>query len=308
MFYNGAMEIDVKKIKGLDEGFDVLDSNEDDAVYITEDGNVKYVMLTSEEYDSLVEKMPSASIRVLNPMGDITYDEYEEIKRQVLEALDKTFKPKPEKLNQMKNGCFIVFEGPDGSGKTTICDIVCQKLTDMGFDIVHTREPGGIEIAEKIRKIILDPENTAMDAKTEALLYAASRRQHLVEKVIPSLKENKIVICERFVYSSIAYQGKARGIGYDGIMAINDFAIDGCKPDITIYLDVDEKTGHARINQRSSKDRLDAESDNFHHLVNEGYKEILELYKDNIKVVDATNSIDKVSKDCLDVILDYING
>ena len=99
MFYNGAMEIDVKKIKGLDEGFDVLDSNEDDTVYITEDGSVKYVMLTSEEYDLLVEKMPSASIRVLNPMGDITYDEYEEIKRQVLEALDKTFKPKPEKLN-----------------------------------------------------------------------------------------------------------------------------------------------------------------------------------------------------------------
>lgn len=208
----------------------------------------------------------------------------------------------------MKNGCFIVFEGPDGSGKTTICDIVCQKLTDMGFDIVHTREPGGIEIAEKIRNIILDPLNTAMDAKTEALLYAASRRQHLVEKVIPSLKENKIVICERFVYSSLAYQGKARGIGYEGIMAINDFAIDGCKPDITIYLDVDEKTGHARINQRSSKDRLDGETDNFYHLVNEGYKEILELYKDNIKVVDATNSIDKVSKDCLDVILDYING
>ena len=208
----------------------------------------------------------------------------------------------------MKNGCFIVFEGPDGSGKTTICDIVCQKLTDMGFDIVHTREPGGIEIAEKIRNIILDPLNTAMDAKTEALLYAASRRQHLVEKVIPSLKENKIVICERFVYSSLAYQGKARGIGYEGIMAINDFAIDGCKPDITIYLDVDEKTGHARINQRASKDRLDGETDNFHHLVNEGYKEILELYKGNIKVVDATNSIDKVSKDCLDVILDYING
>lgn len=207
----------------------------------------------------------------------------------------------------MKNGCFIVFEGSDGSGKTTICDIVCQKLTDMGFDIVHTREPGGIEIAEKIRNIILDPLNTAMDAKTEALLYAASRRQHLVEKVIPSLKENKIVICERFVYSSLAYQGKARGIGYDGIMAINDFAIDGCKPDITIYLDVDEETGHARINQRSSKDRLDGETDNFHHLVNEGYKEILELYKDNIKVVDATNSIDKVSKDCLNVILDYIN-
>lgn len=208
----------------------------------------------------------------------------------------------------MNKGYFIVFEGPDGSGKTTICDNVCKKLTEMGFDIVHTREPGGIDIAEKIRDIILDPSNTTMDAKTEALLYAASRRQHLVERVIPSLKEHKLVICERFVLSSLAYQGKARGIGYDGVMAINDFAIEGCKPDITIYLDVDEKTGHKRISQRNSMDRLDAESDNFHRLVNEGYKEILSLYKDDVLVVDATKSIEDVTNACLKLILDYING
>ena len=208
----------------------------------------------------------------------------------------------------MKKGSFIVFEGPDGSGKTTVCDIVCQKLKDKGFDIVHTREPGGIDIAEQIRAVILDPKNTAMDSRTEALLYAASRRQHLVEKVIPAINDGKIVICERFVYSSLAYQGKARGIGYEGVKAINDFAIEGCKPDITIYLDVDEKTGQSRINGRGNKDRLDAESINFHHLVNEGYKEIISLFKDNVKIVDATKDIDAVVDNSLAIILDYING
>ena len=208
----------------------------------------------------------------------------------------------------MKKGSFIVFEGPDGSGKTTVCDIVCQKLKDEGFNIVHTREPGGIDIAEQIRAVILDPKNTAMDARTEALLYAASRRQHLVEKVLPAINDGKIVICERFVYSSLAYQGKARGIGYEGVKAVNDFAIEGCKPDITIYLDVDEQTGQSRINDRGNKDRLDAESINFHHLVNEGYKEIISLYKDNVKIVDATKDINTVVDNSLAIILDYING
>ena len=208
----------------------------------------------------------------------------------------------------MKKGSFIVFEGPDGSGKTTVCDIVCQKLKDKGFDIVHTREPGGIDIAEQIRAVILDPKNTAMDSRTEALLYAASRRQHLIEKVLPAINDGKIVICERFVYSSLAYQGKARGIGYEGVKAINDFAIEGCKPDVTIYLDVDEKTGQSRINDRGNKDRLDAESINFHHLVNEGYKEIISLFKDNVKIVDATKDIDAVVDNSLAIILDYING
>lgn len=207
----------------------------------------------------------------------------------------------------MSKGLFIVFEGPDGSGKTTICNIVCKELIDKGFDVVHTREPGGIDIAEKIRKIILDPLNKAMDPKTEALLYAASRRQHLIEKIIPSLNDNKIVVCERFLYSSLAYQGKARGIGYDGILKINDFAIESYKPDITIYLDIDENIGHMRLEKRNDKDRLDNETKDFHHLVNEGYKEILHLYKDNVKVVDASKTINEVSKQCLDLILDYIN-
>ena len=147
----------------------------------------------------------------------------------------------------MKKGYFITFEGPDGSGKTTVCNAVYQRLKDMGYDVVHTREPGGIEIAEKIRDIILDPQNVMMDAKTEALLYAASRRQHLVEKVIPSIEDGKVVICERFVDSSLAYQGYGRELGFDEVLSINKFAIGDYFPDMTVYLDVDEKTGLERI-------------------------------------------------------------
>ncbi len=206
----------------------------------------------------------------------------------------------------MNKGKFIVFEGPDGSGKTTVALKICELLKEKGFDIVHTREPGGIDIAEQIRNVILDPKNTAMDARTEALLYAASRRQHLVQKVLPAIEDGKLVICERFLFSSLAYQGKARGIGYNGILDINNFAIEDHMPDLTIYLDIDEKLGQERINQRASKDRLDSESINFHHLVNEGYKEILDKFKDT-RIVDASNDLDRVVSDCLSIIMDLID-
>ena len=133
----------------------------------------------------------------------------------------------------MKKGSFIVIEGPDGSGKTTIA-LRLKEILSEKYDIVHTREPGGIDIAEQIRNIILDPKNTAMEAKTEALLYAASRRQHLVEKVIPALKRGSIVLCERFVYSSLVYQGYARGLGIDAVYDINRFAIGDTMPDLVL--------------------------------------------------------------------------
>lgn len=206
----------------------------------------------------------------------------------------------------MNKGCFIVLEGPDGSGKSTISEIICEKLKEEGYSVVHTREPGGIEIAEEIRNVILNPKNTSMDARTEALLYAASRRQHLVEKVVPAVNEGKIVICERFVYSSLAYQGYGRGLGFDDILKINDFAIGEHYPDMTIYLDINEEEGLKRIENRAFKDRLDNESLNFHHLVNEGYKEVLRRFKDT-KVVDATLSIDEVVDKCLKLINELIH-
>ena len=208
----------------------------------------------------------------------------------------------------MKKGLFITFEGPDGSGKTTIAKIVAEKLKEKGFDVVHTREPGGINIAEQIRNVILDPKNTTMDPKTEALLYAASRRQHLVEKVIPAIENGKIVICERFVDSSLAYQGYARGLGIDEVLSINNFAIGDLYPDLTIYLDIDEAKGLERVNSREiEKDRLDSESIDFHHKVVEGYKIVLKRFMNRTRIVDASNPIEKVVEDSLNIITDTLN-
>ena len=204
-------------------------------------------------------------------------------------------------------GLFITFEGPDGAGKTSVADAVCERLSEMGYDVVHTREPGGIAISEDIRNIILDPKNTMMDARTEALLYAASRRQHLVEKVFPAVEQGKIVICERFVDSSLAYQGYGRGLGIDAVLSINLFAIDNTYPDLTIYLDVDEKTGLERISNRQNKDRLDQESIEFHHLVNEGYQEVLRRFKDRITVIDASKSKEEVIEASMKAITEKIN-
>ena len=194
----------------------------------------------------------------------------------------------------MQKGIFITFEGPDGCGKTTVCKKICEQLMAEGYDVVHTREPGGVAIAEEIRDVILNPKNTAMDARTEALLYAASRRQHLIEKVIPAINEGKIVVCERFVDSSLAYQGYGRQIGFEQVLAINEFAIDGLFPDLTIYLDIEEEAGLARIKDRTFKDRLDVESLAFHHRVNEGYQKVLESFKDRITVVDAAMPLEEV--------------
>ncbi len=195
----------------------------------------------------------------------------------------------------MKKGHFISFEGPDGSGKTTISSNVYDALQNKDYPIVYTREPGGIRIAEKIRDLILDPENTEMDAKTEALLYAASRRQHLVEKILPNLNEGKIVISDRFVDSSLAYQGVGRQIGLQEIYDLNMFAIEGRLPDLTIYLDIDPQVGLNRIGSRSFKDRLDQEDISFHELVSQGYERVKEKYKDRMVIFDGSLSIEELT-------------
>ena len=204
-------------------------------------------------------------------------------------------------------GLFITFEGPDGSGKTTVATAVCERLAEMGYDVIHTREPGGIAISEDIRKIILDPKNTMMDAKTEALLYAASRRQHLVEKVFPAMEEGKIVICERFLDSSLAYQGFGRQLGFDEVLSINLFAIDNTYPDLTIYLDVDEQVGLDRLSNRDFKDRLDQESIDFHHRVSQGYREVLRRFSDRITIVDASASKEEVIEESMNRVLELIH-
>lgn len=198
----------------------------------------------------------------------------------------------------MEKGLFITFEGPDGSGKTTVSTAVCRRLEEEGYPVRYTREPGGSIIAEQIRKVILDPENTAMDARTEALLYAASRRQHLVERVLPALEEGTHVISDRFVDSSLAYQGTGRQIGIEEVFAINQFAIEGHMPVKTIYLDVDPEVGLERIRKgRAYLDRLDQESLEFHERVLAGYQEVIRRYKDRMIIIDANRSQKEVIED-----------
>ncbi len=194
----------------------------------------------------------------------------------------------------MKKGRFITFEGPDGSGKTTVSTAVYERLKEQGWDVIYTREPGGIDIAEKIRDIILDPKNITMDKRTEALLYAAGRRQHLIEKVLPALEEGKIVLCDRFVDSSLAYQGCGRHLGIEEIWKINQFAIEGFVPEKTIYLDLSAEEGLKRIENRPFKDRLDQESLQFHYDVVEGYKKVVDKFKDRMVIVDASQELEEV--------------
>lgn len=204
----------------------------------------------------------------------------------------------------MRKGLFITFEGPDGSGKTTVSTLVCEALAEQGYPAVYSREPGGSKLAEKIRDIILDPDNTEMDARTEALLYAASRRQNVVENIIPALDEGKIVICDRFIDSSLAYQGFGRHIGFDEVYAINAFAVESCLPDFTYFLNIDYLTGLDRISKnRSAKDRLELENNEFHREVYEGYQIILERFKQRMIIIDGTQPIEtSVSEIVRDII------
>ncbi|WP_338707448.1 dTMP kinase [Paenibacillus amylolyticus] len=187
-------------------------------------------------------------------------------------------------------GKFITLEGGEGSGKTTMIGRIGSYFEERGIPYVVTREPGGIEIAEKIRSIILDPLHTAMDARTEALLYAAARSQHLAEKVEPALRAGKAVICDRFVDSSLVYQGYARGLGIENVWAINRFAIGDLMPDVTLYLDIEPEVGLARIDAHDGREvnRLDLENLEFHRKVREGYFLLKEQFPERIRVIDAS--------------------
>lgn len=204
----------------------------------------------------------------------------------------------------MKRGVFVTFEGPDGAGKTTILEMVYKYFLDKGIQCLKTREPGGIDISEQIRAVILNNNNTSMDGRTEALLYAAARRQHLVEKVIPALNNGEIVLCDRFIDSSLAYQGHARGLGIEEVYNINCFAIDNNMPDLTIYFDITPELGLERISENSGREvnRLDLEGVEFHKKVCEGYDLVRQTYKNRIISVDASNSIDEVFKDTINVL------
>ncbi|MCA1012954.1 dTMP kinase [Halobacillus halophilus] len=205
-------------------------------------------------------------------------------------------------------GLFVTFEGGEGAGKSSMLHAIGKELSEEGYQVLETREPGGIEIAEKIRHVILDTSHTAMDARTEALLYAAARRQHLVEKVVPALQEGKIVLCDRFIDSSLAYQGYARGLGMDEVYKVNDFAIEHCMPELTLLFDIEPSEGLSRIaaNKGREQNRLDLEEIDFHQKVYDAYHQLAGKYPNRIKVINAGQPFDKVKSAAYQVLRTHL--
>lgn len=205
---------------------------------------------------------------------------------------------------------FVTIEGPEGSGKSSVTKEVVKRLEEEGFEVVLTREPGGTPIAEQIRNVILDKANTAMDPMTEAMLYAASRRQHLVEKVWPLSKEGKIIISDRFLDSSLAYQGGARGLGIDKILALNQYATDGYYPELTLLFDVDPRIGLARIaaNKGREVNRLDLEKIDFHDSVRKTFLDLAKRFPDRYVVLDASKPFNQVVEDAYNAVKEKLQA
>lgn len=209
-----------------------------------------------------------------------------------------------EDLNTQKKGHLITLEGPDGAGKTSVLKQLVPLLEAQGYQVVTTREPGGVAIAESIRQVILDVNNTAMDEKTELLLYIAARRQHLVEKVLPALAQGKLVLIDRFIDSSVAYQGSGRGLSVTDINWLNDYAIEETKPELTLLFDLPSEVGLARIEQADVREvnRLDLEKLDLHQRVRQGYLDLAKNQPERIKIIDAAQGLEKVVADALATI------
>ena len=206
----------------------------------------------------------------------------------------------------MSKGFLVSLEGPEGAGKTSVLEALIPILEDRGVEVLTTREPGGVLIGEKVREVILDPSHTEMDPKTELLLYIASRRQHLVEKVLPALAAGKLVIMDRFIDSSVAYQGFGRGLDIEAIDWLNEFATDGLKPDLTLYFDIEVEEGLARIAANSDREvnRLDMEGLELHRKVRQGYLSLLEKEANRIVKIDASLPLDQVIENTQELLFD----
>lgn len=187
----------------------------------------------------------------------------------------------------MRKGLFVTFEGPDASGKSLLTKLVSEKLKGLGYEVVTTREPGGTKIGEDIRQILLSCENKNMFNKTEALLFAAARAQHVEELIKPAIKDGKIILCDRWLTSSLAYQGEGRKLGDKNIMAINDFGIDGLRPDVEFILNIEPDAAFKRIKNRD-KDRIEHEDMSFHDRVNNYFKHYGEKV-DYVVMLDGEN-------------------
>lgn len=199
---------------------------------------------------------------------------------------------------------FITIEGPDGSGKTTQIDLLKEYLIEKGHKVHLTREPGGTKISEEIREIILSVENEEMCDMTEALLYASARAQHVGQKIRPLLEKGEVVICDRFVDSSVAYQGAARGLGQEVIEGINAYATGGLEPDVTFLLYVNAEEGIKRKKNQQTLDRLEKEKVDFHKKVCKAYKELVKRHPERIRFIDASKSIEDIHGEILDITKD----
>lgn len=193
-------------------------------------------------------------------------------------------------------GLFVTLEGGDGAGKSTQIRYIESFFAKKGLVVVHTREPGGTAISEMLRDILLDSSNLEMDDVTEMLIYAAARAQHVRELVVPALERGEIVICDRFVDSSIAYQAYGRQLG-DMVATVNSYATGGLTPDITFWMDIDPELGRERVSKDGEFDRLEMEKLDFHYRVYDGYKEMADNNPDRIKRIDASKSVDEISED-----------
>lgn len=192
-------------------------------------------------------------------------------------------------------GLFIVMEGPDGSGKTTQIEQLSEYLTRLGRSCLITREPGGTGIGEQIRQVILDPDNKGMSEVTEMLLYAAARAQLMKEKIVPAIEAGQVVLSDRFLDSSLVYQGIARGLGVDAVRMVNALGIGSFSPDLVIFLDLPEEEGIRRKKGQKQLDRMEQESLDFHHMVAEGYRQILRERPDVVRI-DASGSVEEIGR------------
>lgn len=190
----------------------------------------------------------------------------------------------------MKSGLFFTFEGMDGCGKSTQIEFLTEFLEEQGLPYVFTREPGGCPISEKIRDILLDVKNGDMSEYTEALLYAAARAQHIDQTILPALEAGKIVLCDRYIDSSLAYQGMGRGIGMEIVLKMNQYALDRCMPDMTFFFDVKPEDAKYRRRKREEEDRLEQEGTNFHERVYQGFLQAAERFPERILKVDMAGT------------------
>ncbi|WP_394251424.1 dTMP kinase [Arthrobacter pityocampae] len=200
-------------------------------------------------------------------------------------------------------GLFIALEGGDGAGKSTQAALLCEALDSAGHTVVRTREPGGTPIGEKLRSLVLDHGHGEIDARTEALMFAASRSAHVHQVIVPALERGDVVVCDRFIDSSVAYQGAGRGLGAQVVLDVNLWATDGLRPDLTVLLDVDPAEGrNRRTTGAAAEDRLESEPDVFHASIRDAFLDLAHADPARYLVLAASGTPEDLHRSILDAL------